>query len=126
MSDKYLFDKRKRKRKFIKILILFLLGFFPTIIFNLFVARYIKHNWLVIFIDCVILLAIIMPFSRLLDNYFAKKDEALDRKVKARKEMEERKKLILENSYKKIREEKKKKKEEKKEELSENNSKENK
>ena len=123
MSDKYLFDKRKRKRKFLKILILFLLGFFPTIIFNILVARHIKYNWLVIFLDCVILLAIIMPFGRLIDKYYAKKDEAIDRKVKARKEMEERKKLILENSYKKIREEKKQKKAVK-EDLSEGNNKE--
>lgn len=115
-NNGYYFDKRKRKRKFTKILILFLLGFFPTVLFNIFVGRYIPQRWLVIFLDCVLLLAIILPFNKLLDNHYNKKDRELEKKIKARQEMEERKKQILENSYKKKRQEKIKAKEEKKKE----------
>ena len=114
MSNKgYYFDKRKRKRKFAKILILFLLGFFPTVLFNIFVGRFIDKQWLIVFIDCVILLAIILPFSKLLDKYYEKKDNKLAKKIKAREEMEERKKQILEDSYKRKRQEKEKTKAEK-------------
>lgn len=113
MSNTYYFDKRKRKRKFIKILILFLLGFFPTVIFNIFVGKYITKDWLIIFLDCVILLAIILPFGKVIDKYYEKKDEKLNKKIQARNEMEERKKQILEDSYKRKRQEKEKMKIEK-------------
>jgi len=110
MSNTYYFDKRKRKRKFAKISILFVLGFIPTVIFNIFVGKYLDKQWLIIFLDCVILLAIILPMGKLIDKYFEKKDNELAKKVKARQELEEQKKKILEDSYKKKRQEKAKKK----------------
>lgn len=110
MSNTYYFDKRKRKRKFAKILILFFLGFIPTVLFNMFVGKFLNKDWLIIFLDCVILLAIILPFSKLIDRHYEKKDNELAKKVKARQELEEQKKKILEDSYKKKRQEKAKKK----------------
>lgn len=108
MSNGYFFDKRKRKRKFTKILILFLIGFFPTVLFNVFVGKYIPQDWLIIFLDCVILIAIILPFGRVIDKYYEKKDNKLNKKIKERNELEERKKLILEESYKRKRQQKEK------------------
>ena len=112
-NNGYIFDKRKRKRQFIKILILFFIGFIPTVIFNILVSRYITKDWLIILLDCIIIVAIVLPFNKLLDNHYAKKDENLSKKVKARQEMEERKKQILEDSYKRKRQEKEKAKQEK-------------
>ena len=112
-SNGYIFDKRKRKRKFIKILILFFIGFVPIVVFNILFAKYIKKDWLIILFDCILMVTLVLPFNKLLDKHYAKKDEQLEKKVKARKEMEERKKQILEDSYKKKRQEKEKAKKEK-------------
>ena len=108
-KNEYMFDKRKRKRSFIKYLIIFGIAFIPVVAFNVAVNKYLD-NWLVIFLDCVIILIFAVIGNILAKKIFDKKDAKLRAKIKAREEMEARKKQILEDSYKQKREAKKQKK----------------
>ena len=104
MSD-YLFDKRKRKRAFIKYLIIFLIAFVPVVLFNIYVAKGLD-NWLVIFLDVILLLAFVWVGNMIAKKIFEKKDAKLEAKKKAREEMQKQKQLILEQSYKAKRQKK--------------------
>lgn len=104
MSD-YLFDKRKRKRAFIKYLIIFLVAFVPVVLFNIYVAKGLE-NWLVIFLDVIILLAFVWVGNMIAKKIFEKKDAKLEAKIKAREEMQKQKQMILEQSYKAKRQKK--------------------
>lgn len=104
MSD-YLFDKRKRKRAFIKYLLIFLVAFVPVVLFNIYVAKDLE-NWLVIFLDVIILLAFVWAGNMIAKKIFEKKDAKLEAKIKARKEMQKQKQIILEQSYKAKRQKK--------------------
>lgn len=97
--DKYFFDKRRRKRNFLKYLCIFLVAFVPVVLFNIYVASGLK-NWLVILLDSVILLGFALVGNVIANKYFEKKDAKLEAKIKLRKEMQERKEEILERSYK--------------------------
>ena len=113
MRDRYFFDKRDWKRRFIKYGIIFLISFFPIVFFNIYCSDYIGSNGLVIFLDCIILLIFVAIGSIIANKIFEKKDAKLERLRREREEMEERKKQIMEDSYKRKREEKKKAKAEK-------------
>ena len=104
MSD-YLFDKRKRKRAFIKYLIIFLVAFVPVVLFNIYVAKGLE-NWLVIFLDVIILLAFVWAGNMIAKKIFEKKDAKLEAKIRAREEMQKQKQMILEQSYKAKRQKK--------------------
>lgn len=97
--DKYFFDKRRRKRNFLKYLCIFLVAFVPVVLFNIYVAKGMQ-NWLVILLDCIILLGFAVVGNIIANKYFEKKDAKLEAKIKLRKEMQERKDEILERSYK--------------------------
>lgn len=98
MSD-YFFDKRKRKRAFIKYLIIFLVAFVPVVLFNIYVAKDLD-NWLVIFLDVILLLAFVCVGNIIAKKIFERKDAKLEAKIKARDELNKQKQLILEQSYK--------------------------
>lgn len=104
-TNRYRFDKRVRKRKFLKYFFVFFVAFFPVVAFNVLVSKYLS-NGLVIFLDCVIMLAIVLPLSYLVDRHYAKKDAKLEAKIKEREELNKKKKQILEDSYSRIRKEK--------------------
>ena len=104
MSD-YLFDKRKRKRAFIKYLIIFLVAFVPVVLFNIYVAKDLE-NWLVIFLDVILLLAFVCAGNMIAKKIFEKKDAKLEAKIRAREEMQKQKQMILEQSYKAKRQKK--------------------
>ena len=106
MSDRYFFDKRDWKRKFTKYGIIFLLSFFPLVLFNIYCSDFLKHSWLVILVDCIILLAFVVVGNMIANKIFERKDRKLERLRKEREELEERKKQIMQDSYKKKREEK--------------------
>ena len=110
-NNEYLFDKRKRKRSFFKYLIIFGIAFVPVVAFNVAVNQYLD-NWLVIFLDCVIILVFSVIGNIIAKKIFDRKDAKLKAKIKAREEMEARKKQILEDSYKQKREAKMQKKSE--------------
>ena len=98
MSNKgYFFDKRKRS--FIKYLIIFGIAFVPVVGFNILVNQHLD-KWLVIFLDCVIILSIAMVGNVIASRYYAKKDAKLNAKIKEREELNKRKQKILEDSYK--------------------------
>ena len=99
MSKEYLFDKRKRKRAFIKYLIIFLIGFVPIVIFNVYVGKYLS-NGLVIFLDCIFLLIIVLIGNLVAKKYYEKKDKRLEQKMKERENLKYKKELILNKSYK--------------------------
>ena len=100
MANKgYIFDKRKRKRTFLKYFILFAIAFFPVVAFNVLVSKY-MDNWLVIFLDCVIMLTIVIIGNVIAEKILNKKDEKLQAKIKEREEMQKRKQKIMEDSYK--------------------------
>lgn len=99
MSKEYLFDKRKRKRAFIKYLIIFLIGFVPIVIFNVYVGKYLS-NGLVIFLDCIFLLIIVLIGNLVANKYYEKKDKRLEQKMKERENLKYKKELILNKSYK--------------------------
>lgn len=111
MRSRYFFDKRDMKRGFAKYGIIFLISFVPLILFNIFAYTYINVRWLIILLDCVILLGFVAIGNHIAKKIFEKKDAKLAAKQKAREEMRKRKNQILEDSYKRIREEKKKAKE---------------
>ena len=106
-----MFDKRKRKRAFLKYFTIFAIAFVPVVAFNMIVSPHLD-NWLVIFLDSVIMLAIVLAGNVVAKRFFDRKDAKLRAKIKEREELEARKKQILEDSYKKKREAKKQKKEE--------------
>ena len=99
------------KRGFAKYGIIFLISFIPLIFFNVFAYTYINIRWIIVLLDCVILLVFVVIGNHIAKKIFDKKDAKLAAKQKAREEMKKRKNQILEDSYKRIREEKKKAKE---------------
>lgn len=113
MRDKYFFDKREWKRRWAKYGIIFLISFFPIVLFNYFCSGYLGSQGLVIFLDCVLLLLFVAIGNGIASKIFEKRDAKLDRLRREREEIEERKRQIMEDSYKKKREEKQKAKEEK-------------
>lgn len=119
--DGYFFDKRKRKRSFIKYLIIFSISFVPAVLFNIYVAKDLS-NWAVILLDVVIILAFVLVGNIIASKIFEKKDRKLEAKIKAREEIQKRKKEILEQSYKAKRNKKLKEKEEKEKEVENNGS----
>ena len=111
MRSRYFFDKRDMKRGFAKYGIIFLISFIPLILFNIFAYTYINIRWLIVLLDCIILLVFVVIGNHIAKKIFDRKDAKLAAKQKARQEMQKRKNQILEDSYKRIREEKKKAKE---------------
>ncbi len=111
MRSRYFFDKRDMKRGFAKYGIIFLISFIPLVLFNVFAYTYINIRWLIVLLDCIILLVFVAIGNHIAKKIFEKKDAKLAAKQKAREEMRKRKNQILEDSYKRIREEKKKAKE---------------
>ena len=100
MTNKsYYFDKRRRKRSFLKYLIIFGIGFVPLVLFNVLVSSYLD-KWLVIFLDCVIMLSIALIGNVIAAKIFERKDARLNAKIREREELQKRKKQILEDSYK--------------------------
>lgn len=116
MANRYFFDKRDMKRGFGKYGLIFLVAFVPMVIFNIFAYKYINIRWLIVLLDCVILVAFILVGNVIAKKIFERKDAKIEARRKAREYVNERKKQILEDSYKKIREEKKAQKELKKDE----------
>lgn len=110
MNDSYFFDKRKMKRGFGKYAIIFLISFVPMILFNIYVGKYLQ-NWLVILLDCVILLIFVCIGNMISKRIFERKDAKLEAKRKEREELNKRKKIILEESYKAKRTKKQQEKE---------------
>ena len=111
MRSRYFFDKRDMKRGFAKYGIIFLISFIPLVLFNVFAYTYINIRWVIVLLDCIILLVFVVVGNHIAKKIFEKKDAKLAAKQKARDEMKKRKNQILEDSYKRIREEKKKIKE---------------
>ena len=110
MADRYFFDKRDWKRRFIKYGIIFAISFLPIVIFNIYCSKYFDKRWLLIFVDSVMLLAFVAIGNYFANKIFEKKDAELEKRQKERRELQERKKKIMEDSYKKIRAEKEQKK----------------
>jgi amino acid permease len=110
MTDRYFFDKRDWKRKFIKYGIICAISFFPIVLFNMYCSQFINKHWLLIFIDSVILLVFVVIGNNIANKIFEKKDAKLEKRKKERQELLAKKKKIMEDSYKKIREEKASKK----------------
>ena len=110
-SYEYKFDKRKRKKIFLKYFILFVIAFVPVVGLNILIGSHLDR-WLVIFIDCVVMLAIIIPGNILASRILDKKDRQLKAKIKEREELQKRKQQILEDSYKAKRDKKIKEKSE--------------
>lgn len=99
------------KRGFGKYGLIFLVAFVPMVIFNIFAYKYINIRWLIVLLDCIILIAFILVGNVIAKRIFEKKDAKIEAKRHAREYVNERKRQILEDSYRKIREEKKAKKE---------------
>lgn len=110
MADRYFFDKRDWKRRFIKYGIIFAISFLPIVIFNLYCSKYFEKRWLLIFVDSVMLLVFVVIGNYFANKIFDKKDAELERRQKERRELQEKKQKIMEDSYKKIRAEKEQKK----------------
>lgn len=117
MRDRYFFDKREWKRRFVKYGIIFLLSFLPLVLFNIYFSKYLGQNWLVVFVDCIILLIFVLIGNSIANRIFEKKDRKLARLRKEREEIEARKIQIMEDSYAKKRQEKEKKKQAQKENI---------
>ena len=98
-NNQYYFDKRKRKRSVIKYLIIFAIAFVPVVGFNIIVSKHLD-KWLVIFLDCVIMLAIVLVGNVIASTIYARKDAKLNAKIREREELQRRKQQILEDSYK--------------------------
>ena len=114
----YLFDKRRRKRNFLKYLVIFLIAFVPLVLLNMYVFQGL-HRALVIFLDCLILLGFALVGTLIANKIFEKHDSKLEKKIKAREEMvrramgkkkleemQKRKDEILQQSYNSIRQKK--------------------
>ena len=110
MADRYFFDKRDWKRRFIKYGIIFGISFLPIVIFNLYCSKFFDKRWLLIFVDSVMLLVFVVIGNYLANKVFEKKDAELERRQKERRELQAKKQKIMEDSYKKIRAEKEQKK----------------
>lgn len=110
MADRYFFDKRDWKRRFIKYGIIFGISFLPIVLFNIYCSRFFDKRWLLIFVDSVILLVLVVIGNYFANKIYDKKDAELEKRQKERKILQEKKKKIMEDSYKKIREEKANKK----------------
>ena len=113
MANRYFFDKRDMKRGGLKYLIIFAIAFVPTILFNLFVGKYIEQRWLIILLDCVIILLFVAVGNYLASRIYSKKERELEAKIKYREEIAERKRQILADSYNLKRIEKQRAKQEK-------------
>ena len=107
----YFFDKRKTKRSFLKYLIIFAIAFVPVVTINILISESLD-NWLVIFIDTVIILTIALIGNLIANKIYEKKDAKLNAKIKEREIMQKRKQQILEDSYKAKRKAKKAEKDE--------------
>jgi undecaprenyl pyrophosphate phosphatase UppP len=105
MSE-YLFDKRKVKRLVFKYLVIFIVALIPTMAFNFLVGNKINNYALMVFLDCVIMLVIVIIGKILMEKYFDKKDRKLQARIKEREDLQKMKKQILEDSYKRKREQK--------------------
>lgn len=104
--DRYIFDKRDWKRRFIKYGIIFGISFLPIVLFNIYCSKYFEKRWLLIFVDSVMLLVFVMIGGAIANKIFEKKDRALEKKQKEREALKLQKRKIMEDSYKKIRAEK--------------------
>lgn len=113
MRDRYFFDKRDWKRRFVKYGLIFLISFVPIVLFNVYCSDYIDNDALVVFLDCIFLLIFVVIGNIIANKIFARKDAKLERLRRERDELEERKKQIMEDSYKRKRAEKEKAKAEK-------------
>lgn len=113
MANRYFFDKRVMKRGWLKYFIIFLISALPMVLFNIFVGKYISERWLIILLDCVILLVFVAIGNAIANRIYDKKDRKLEARIRARDEMNERKRQILEDSYNLKRIEKQKLKAEK-------------
>ena len=105
MSE-YLFDKRKVKRLVFKYLVIFIVALIPTMAFNFLVGNKINNYAVMVFLDCVIMLVIVIIGKILMEKYFDKKDRKLQARIKEREDLQKMKKQILEDSYKRKREQK--------------------
>lgn len=101
----YLFDKRRRKRNFLKYLVIFLIAFVPLVLLNMYVFQGLNRA-LVIFLDCLILLGFALVGTLIANKIFEKHDRKLEKKIEAREEMQKRKDEILKQSYNSIRQKK--------------------
>lgn len=110
MENRYLFDKRDWKRRFIKYGIIFAISFFPIVILNIHCSKYFEKRWLLVFVDSMVLLIFVVIGNYFATKIFDKKDAKLERKQKERRELQQKKIKIMEDSYKKIRIEKEQKK----------------
>ena len=110
MNDRYFFDKRDWKRRFIKYGVIFLISFLPIVLFNVYCSKYLGKDWLVVFLDCVLLLIFVAIGNIIANRIFEKKDRKLERLRKEREEIEARKQQIMKDSYERKRQEKLKKK----------------
>ncbi len=110
MSDRYFFDKRDWKRRFIKFGIVCAISFLPIVLFNIYCSKYFDKRWLLIFVDSMMLFVFFLIGNAIANRIFSRKDAALEKMQKERELMRIRQKKILEDSYKKKREEKIKKK----------------
>ena len=106
MSDRYFFDKRDWKRRLTKYGVIFLISFFPIVLFNLYCSDYLGKDWLVVLIDCIFLLVFVLIGNMIANKIFAKKDAKLERLRRQREESEARKVQIMQDSYEKKRLEK--------------------
>lgn len=113
--DRYFFDKRDWKRRFFTYLIIALVAFIPLVAFNVVCSQYLQSNWLIIFLDCVILLVFVILGNVIAKRIFNRKEAKLERLRKEREEIERRKQQIMQDSYAKKREEKQAKKNQKEE-----------
>ena len=113
MRDRYFFDKRDWKRRFAKYGIIFLISFIPIVLFNVYCGDLLGKRWLVIFLDCVFLLVFVCIGNIIANKIFDKIDAKYDRLRREREAVEEQKKKIMEDSYKRKRAEKEKQKSDK-------------
>jgi len=70
------------------------------------VGSLISADWVVVFLDCVILLIFVCIGNSIANRIYEKKDAKRNARIRAREELNERKKQILEDSYKKKRQRK--------------------
>lgn len=118
----YYFDKRIWKRRFLKFGLILLISFVPLVLLNIYAFGGIADKrWLVILLDCVILLVFVVIGNYLAELIFKAQDEKRERLRNARTEMEERKIKIMEDSYSRIRREKQERKKEKLNETNKDN-----
>ena len=54
----------------------------PTILFNVFVGKYIEQRWLIILLDCVIILLFVAVGNYLASRIYSKKERELEAQIK--------------------------------------------